>query len=314
MKIGMLFPDYGSQFVGMGKELYDNSRLMQEYFEEAFNCLNINFVKLCFASSDSELAKIENAYVSIFLISVATAALLKQENIIPFFVAGYGIGEISATCTAGGLSLPDGLYFLSKYAQFYQEALSSLEASVMRVEGLSSFKVAKLCKEMSHNNHQAAIASYDAEYQQVVSGTVDVMKDLKEELLALGAVVRDLPVEQGLHSSLMDPVVNQLIKYLEKIDFKNLTIPLISSSNGAEVVKKELVKRRVISQLHRPMQWNKVLQHSVDWDLIIEIGPGTTLSKLVKKQYPEKPFFSVNKLLDIEELHKVIIQLKTVID
>jgi [acyl-carrier-protein] S-malonyltransferase len=313
MKIGMLFPDYGSQYVGMGKELYDNSRLVQEYFEEAFNCLNINFVKLCFASSDAELAKLENSYVSIFLISVAIAALLKQENIVPSVVAGYGIGELSATCTAEGLSFPDGLYFLNKYAQFYQELLSSLDVSIIRIEGISSSKLTTLCKELSEkNNRQITIASFEADTQQIVSGYTDVIHSLKDALSSKDVVIRDLPVEKGLHSSLMDPVVEQLIKYLEKIDFKNLTVPLIANVDGLPVMKKELVKRRIVKQIQSPILWNKILQHSADWDIVIEIGPGSTLSKIIQQKYPDKHVFSINKFSDIEELQKFMKQLQSI--
>lgn len=308
MKIGMIFPDYGSQFVGMGKELYDSSRLVQEYFEEAFNCLNINFVKLCFASSDAELAKIENAYVSIFLISVATAELLKQENIIPEIVAGFGIGELSATCIAQGLSLPDGLYFLNKYAQFYQEALQNISVQMMRIEGLSANVLERLCTEVTTTASQAAIAVYESEKQQVASGNADAMQKLKELVTAQKGIFHNLPVGHGLHSSLMDSVVNQLAKYLEKIDFKNLAMPLIAGVDGAVVTKKELIKRRIIKQLDSPLYVNKVLQKACDWDLIIEIGPGTTLAKLIKQKCSDKTLISVNKLSDIEELKAFIAQ------
>src|SRR5579872_2129839 len=101
MKIALLFPGYGSQFVGMGKELYDEHRIVQEYFEEASNCLNINFVKLCFASSDAELRKAENAYTALFLVSSAIAALLQQYGVTPHAVAGYNIGQLSAVHVAG---------------------------------------------------------------------------------------------------------------------------------------------------------------------------------------------------------------------
>src|SRR5206468_1601039 len=107
---------YGSQFVGMGKDLYDQSRIMQEYFEEASNCLNINFVKLCFASSDAELARAEHAYPALFLVSCALHALIKEQGVQANIVAGYNQGEFSAVYAAGGINFPDGLYLLSKYA------------------------------------------------------------------------------------------------------------------------------------------------------------------------------------------------------
>ncbi len=304
MKIGMLFPDYGSQFVGMGKELYDNSRLIQEYFEEAFNCLNINFVKLCFASSDAELAKSENAYVSIFLISVATAALLKQEEIIPASVAGYGIGELSATCIAQGLSFPDGLYFLNKFAQFYHELLQSCSVSLLKIEGVTTKTVMQLLKEQ--NDSSLSIAVYETDDQHIVGGNKNAIEALKKQCAEQKITTRDISIEKGLHSNLMDPVVNQLVMYLQKIDFKNVSIPLIASVDGSIILKKELVKRRIIKQLHAPIYWNKVLPHIYDWDIIIEVGPGTTLTKIVQQKYPEKKVFSINKMSDIEELKNVV--------
>src|SRR5437870_3091921 len=107
MKIAMIFPGYGAQFVGMGKELYDESRVIQEYFEEAYNCSNLNFIRLCFASSDSELSQISNAYTSIFLLSCSLSELLKENNIKPDLVAGYGIGYFAAIFASGAITFPD---------------------------------------------------------------------------------------------------------------------------------------------------------------------------------------------------------------
>src|SRR5438045_2310441 len=165
MKIGILFPGYGSQFVGMGKELYDESRIMQEYFEEAANCLNVNFVKLCFASSDAELAKMENAYPATFLVSCAIYALLKEEGILLHhggvnpellrregqvtadIVAGYNLGEYAALHAAGGISFPDGLYLLNKYAHFYEQALPALDVGILQITGISTRTLEKACAE-----------------------------------------------------------------------------------------------------------------------------------------------------------------------
>jgi len=108
MKIALLFPGYGSQFVGMGKELYNDYRIVQEYFEEASNCINTNFVKLCFASSDAELSKITNAYTSLFLVGSSIYALLKELEIEPDMVAGYNNGEFAAMFAGGCFSFPDG--------------------------------------------------------------------------------------------------------------------------------------------------------------------------------------------------------------
>lgn len=123
MKVGIIFPGYGSQFVGMGKEFYDSSRIMQEMFEEASQCLDVNFPKLCFASSAAELAKLEKGYVVLFATTFAIAQIMKERGITVSLVAGYDIGEYAAIATAGGISLPDALYLLNKYAVMFEELL-----------------------------------------------------------------------------------------------------------------------------------------------------------------------------------------------
>ncbi len=306
MKIGLLFPDYGSQFVGMGKDLYDESRLMQEYFEEAYNCLSINFVKLCFASSDAELSSIENAYVALFLTSVSFAALVKQEGISIAAVAGYGIGELSAICAADGISLPDGLYFLQKYALFYKELLPQLNVRAFTVKGISALLLKRFCAELSKGDLSISIAAYNNDYEHVVTGSAELFAALEQKVHQKNGVMQEVSVDAGLHSSFMDPVVTILEQYSEKIDFKNTNVPLIASINGSVVSKGELIKRRVMKQLHAPILWKKVLQHCIDWDLIVEVGPGKTLTPLIRYMYPDKPIITVNNRSDIEELKKVV--------
>ena len=309
MKIGMLFPDYGSQFVGMAKELYDESRLVQEYFEEAYNCLSINFVKLCFASSDSELAALEHAYVAIFLASVSLAALVKEQQIPIAVVGGYGIGELSAICFADGISLPDGLYFLQKYALFYHEMLPQMEVKAAVVKGVNSLKLKRLCAELSKDSLVMSIAAYNNDYEHVVAGSAQLFELFEQKVREMGGVVKLMPVEQGLHNELMKPIVGRLEKYLEKIDFRDSSIPVIAGVDAALVTKGELIKRRMIKQLQEPIMWKKVLQHCIDWDIIVEIGPGSTLTNSIRHMYPNKPLFNINKRSDIQELKKVVAEM-----
>ena len=170
MKIGMLFPGYGSQSVGMGKEFYDESRIMQEYFEEAANCLPINFVKLCFASSDVELAHMNNAYLSLFLVSNGIYATMKEAGITPDFVAGYDTGVYAALFAANGLSLPDGLYLLSKYALFYQEMLeaSPKKFSEVRLTGCPTEEIEVLVREATTRNAYARIGIYETPLPKIL--------------------------------------------------------------------------------------------------------------------------------------------------
>lgn len=306
MKIGMLFPDYGSQYVGMGKELYDESRLMQEYFEEAYNCLSINFVKLCFASSDEELSALENAYVSIFLTSVSLANLVKQEGIVVEAVAGHGIGELSALCAVDGISLPDGLYFLQKYALFYNERLQTINARAVHIKGINSATLKQLCSSLSAHDLKLAIAVYSNDYEHVVTGNAELFPELAKMIADKNGFMQEISIKGGLHSDLMNPVVDTLEKYCTKIDFRSTAIPLIACADGTLVTKHDGIKKRVMKQLHAPIMWNKVMQQCADWDVIIEIGPGKTLLSLIRAHYPEKTVLTINTRADIEALKNLV--------
>lgn len=307
MKIAMLFPGYGSQYVGMAKELYDESRTMQEYFEEASNCLPINFVKLCFASSDSDLARMENAYSATFLVSCAINAILKEEGINADIVAGYNLGEFAALYAGGAFTFPDGLYLLNKYASIYQEELVSMNVGVIRVQGISTQALQSMCQKAGEQGEHASIALYISDTDHVVSGDVDAVAVVRGQVSAdIDATIEDVPVDIGLHSALMQPVADRLKPYLEKVDFKELAMPLVCSADVCHVATGEQVRARVIEHIYTPVKWTKVMQSLTDYDVLIEIGPGTMLSTLAKAQYPDKIVVSINKRSDITDLKKIL--------
>lgn len=302
MKIGMLFPDYGSQYVGMGKELYDLSRVMQEYFEEASTCLDKNFVKLCFASSEHELALMENAYPAIFLLGGSIGALLKEKGVQCQAVAGYGIGQLTALHVAGSLTLPDGLYFLSKYAQFYQHELEQIDGTIICISGIPVDKVKKWCAEF----HHIAIAAYHSLTECVVSGLNPEIVGIKDLALKMDARVTEVPVQSGMHSKLMAPVEQQMRVYLEKIDFHDFNCPLISGVDGTALTNGSTAREHTMKQLVTPIYWDKVMQAVADWQLVVQCGPGSSLKNLVENYYPEKKFIAINNPDDVDTLLKLI--------
>lgn len=306
MKIGMLFPDYASQYVGMGKELYDNSRIMQEYFEEASSCLDMNFIKLCFASSDSELAKITNAYVALFLTSSSIAALLQEEGIKPSLVAGYGIGEFAALHAVRGISLPDGLYVLNKFAHFYQDLIPTLDMTVIEIHNLPTREVKQMCQQLTVGKDKVYIAAYNTPNNTVVAGNYKAIAKAYQYALDHNSDVHEKPICSGLHGSLMEHVVEQVKVYLQKVDFKDLEIPIVTGIDGKITQQGEKIKDNLIEQLQAPIMWNKVLSNFEDCSMIIEVGPGATLTPLVKELYPDKPIFSINKRADIDAVHAFI--------
>ncbi len=310
MKIGMIFPGYGSQYVGMCKELYDSSRLVQEYFEEAANCLNINVVKLCFAASDAELSKMQNAYPAMFLVSSAIAARLKEEGIEPHVVAGCNTGEYAALFAAKAMTFPDGLYVLSKYAQSYQELLDELkEVALVRVTGIAADELEILCKQVRDAGAAIHVALQVASTEHIVSGLVPAIERLRETFSAMqGVKVKAVSPEYGLHSPLMDPVVGRLTMYLEKVDFHDLDVPIISGTNGEIFTSKDIVRTHIVNHINNSIRWPQAVAQLESCDCIIEIGPGNSLHSIVQACYPNKQILTVNKPEDIEIVKSVCIK------
>jgi [acyl-carrier-protein] S-malonyltransferase len=312
MKIGMLFPGYGSQSVGMGKELYDDSRIMQEYFEEAANCLPINFVKLCFASSDTEISYMNHAYPALFLVSLSIYSILKEAGIKPDFVAGYDTGVYAALFAAEGLSLPDGLYLLNKYALFYQEMLDASPAKFIgvRLIGCPTEDIEVLVREATTRNSYARIGIYESPRQHIVTGHEEAVSEISECILeSRECKSHDLGIERGLHSSFMDPVGDQLKPYLEKVDFKDLAMPLYTSNDVVPISDAQSVKDHVLRYMSAPILMTGIIEHMVETvDLIVEVGPGSFLTDLIKERYPDKPCISINKPEDIETLKTMVLQ------
>ena len=308
MKIAVFFPGYGSQYVGMCKDVYDENRIVQEYFEEASNCLNINFVKLCFASSETELASMANAYTSVFLTSSALYGLLKQEGITPSLVAGYNIGEYSSLLAANSITFPDGLYLLNKLANFYQELLATVDVRMIHVRNVDTHVLTTLCEHASRADDRAVIASYNSPREHMVSGSKVVIEYVQQRIIDIdgGATAADMPLEFGLHSPLMEPVARNLKIYLEKVDFKNVQIPWLSGIDGRIILHGEEIKQRVIQQIITPIHFQQVLQAVHDYDVLVAMGPGNQLTQLISAYYPEKKCVVINKAADIELLKNMI--------
>lgn len=304
MKIALLFPGYGSQFVGMGKELYDEYRIVQEYFEEASNCLNINFVKLCFASSDVELGEMLNAYTSLFLVGSATYALLKEQGIIPDVVAGYNNGESAALFAASCFTLPDGLYLLSKYCSLYKEIIGAMNMDAMQVSGVSTAVLAAACQQVTDDENKVFIALHNNASDHIVAGSSTCLSQLQDVLS--DAKTEYVGIEVGLHSLLVNSVVDGFKHYLEKVDFKDLKIPLISCIDGTIITSGADAKQRFITHINSLLDFTSVMEKLVDYDCILVASPGDKLCKAIKKLYPEKIVMAIAKKSDLDTLKDIV--------
>jgi [acyl-carrier-protein] S-malonyltransferase len=305
MKTALLFPGYGSQFVGMGKELYDEYRIVQEYFEEASHVLDINFVKLCFASSDSELSQLTHAYTSLFLIGSSIYAVLKEQGIPIDVVAGYNNGESAALFGAGCFSLPDGLYLLNKFCSFYQEVVDEMDVDALRITGIATAQLEKACEQVSSDEGKAFVAIYNSPTDHIVAGNRDQLSQL-HDMFDGQAMMEYVGTEVGLHSSLMNGVVDLFKSFLEKVDFKDLKIPLISCIDGAIITVGSDTKERFIDHINSSLEWFRVMRALVDYDCILIATPADDLYEMVKNQYPEKTVVSIATKADIEKIKEIV--------
>lgn len=302
MRTAILFPGYGGQLIGMAKALYDESRIMQEYFEEASNCLNVNFVKLCFASSDTDIAQMPAAYPSIFLVSCALYAVIRDKGIVPDMVVGCNTGDYGALYAAKSITFPDGLYLLNKYAQYYQTFLEENKIRMCAVKGIAHSTLITLCKKASTREESVSVSISYGDDDHMIGGHAGAVKKAQEMLDQHDKVTcKEQSPEYGVHSILMDPVAEQFKVYLEKVDFKDPVITCMNSQ-AQILVTGDHVKTNVTESIREPVLFNKVIDALAAYELIIQVGPGEQLGKLVKEKYPDTMVIIVQDKEDLEKL------------
>lgn len=298
-KVAVLFPGYGSQYVGMGKDLYDEHRIVQEYFEEASNCLNTNFVKLAFASSDIELGRMENAYPVIFTHSCALFALLQEQGVVADAFVGFNNGELASFCASGSISFPDGLYIISKYVSLYQQALETLSIQVIRIGDYDRTTLQKNINQLSATDKSATIVIYYDDRTHVVVGAEEVILSLHKEVIAQQGIVEYLGDQIGLHSFILDDLAQQVGQYLEKVDFKTVTTPILSGNDGSLLHSGDAIKQRVIDYVYKPLYWDKVVDRLHAYDIIITVGKSNELHAHVQKMLPKVKIISFSTKNDL---------------
>ncbi|MFC1894630.1 ACP S-malonyltransferase [Candidatus Dependentiae bacterium] len=309
MKVGIIFPGQGTQFLGMGKEFYDRERIVQELFEQASNCLDQNFVRLCFASSESELRQTINAQTAIFLVGASIFDLLnKKYDIKPTIIAGHSCGEYTAIYAGGGINFSDALYLLKKRAAFMQKATLQNNGSMIAVVGANLEELQDICKKYDNaeDNKIVEIVNFNSPNQFVISGTLPELENVKSDLRELKVKTIPLKVAGAFHSRLMRDAEQEFEKFMLKVDLKDLQIPIVTNLEAKLISDSLDVKRSIIKQISRPVLWWQSMQKFKDLDLIISVGPGDKLAKIIKREWPEKNIHSVNTFEDMQNLLTVL--------
>jgi [acyl-carrier-protein] S-malonyltransferase len=290
-----VFPGQGAQFVGMGKDLYDNSPLAKELFEKANTILGFRITDLMFAGTDEDLRQTKVTQPAIFLHSVILAKVLGNK-FKPEMVAGHSLGEFSALVAANALSFEDGLVLVSKRAMAMQKACEKEPSTMAAILGLDDATVEKVCAEISD---VVVPANYNSPGQLVISGSIKGIEIACESLKAAGAK-RALPLKVGgaFHSPLMEPARVELAQAIEATKFNAPICPIYQNVDAKAYTNPEDIKKNLISQLTSPVRWTQIMVNMVadGANNFTELGPGNVLQGLIKKVSAEATVQSIQSL------------------
>ena len=281
----LVFPGQGSQFVGMGKELYESRKDIKDLMESANDILGFDILSIMFNGTEEDLKKTKVTQPAIFIHSLAEVKAV--DTIGAGMVAGHSLGEFSALVANGALSFKDGLELVYQRALAMQEACDVNPSSMAAVLGLEDEKVEEICAQIEGI---VVPANYNCPGQLVISGETAAVERACEALKAAGAKrALLLPVNGAFHSPLMKPAQDKLAKAIENTKFNKPIIPIYQNITTTAVEDPEEIKKNLIAQLTGPVKWTQTVRNMIadGAQSFVEVGPGKTLQGLIKKIHPE---------------------------
>lgn len=284
----IMFSGQGSQYSGMGKDLYDKYSVVKKLYTMASDILNIDFVKLCFYSDNEELIKTQNAQLTTFLLSYSMYQVyLEMFQIIPLAVCGHSLGEITALSVSKVITFEDTLRIVQKRGLLMSDDSKVKKGKMFAVFNASIQSLENLCNDMKKAGKYITIANYNSNSQTILSGEESITtEDLKKKLAC--KTVFPLRVSGAFHSKLMSPIAEEFYEYIKKFKYFEPMIPIISSIN-AEISDGSIdVLNCLKTQLISPVRWSKVMEKFMDLDVseAVEIGPKEVLAKFSKENLP----------------------------
>ena len=278
-----VFPGQGAQFVGMGKDLYDNDAKAKELFEKANEILGYRITDIMFAGTDDELKQTKVTQPAVFLHSVIKAISLGDE-FQPSMVAGHSLGEFSALVAAGAISFEDGLKLVYARAMAMQKACEQTPSTMAAIVGLADDKIEAICAEVSETTPIVVPANYNCPGQLVISGSVEAIDAACAKLKEAGAK-RALPLKVGgaFHSPLMQPAKDELQAAIEQTEFATPKCPVYQNVDGKPHTDPAEIKQNLIAQLTSSVRWTSCVQNMIadGADDFTECGPGKALQGMI---------------------------------
>jgi [acyl-carrier-protein] S-malonyltransferase len=303
MSTAFLFPGQASQYVGMGKDLYDASPTAKRVFDLADSVLDIRIKSFCFCGPEESLRQTAITQPAVFTHSMASLEMLKDRGIGPDIVAGHSVGELAALVASGCLELEDGLRLVSVRGQAMSAAGKTRQGSMAAIIGLEDDEVRAVCEEACSSG-LVTPANFNCPGQTVISGEERGVRRATEIAKEKGAKrALELPVSGAFHSDLMKPAVATLQAALEGITFSEPKVPVVPNVTATPTTDPEELKRLLVEQVVSPVRWMEsvISIRSAGADRAIEVGPGNTLKGLVRRIDKELGVESAGKIEDFEK-------------
>ena len=280
-----VFPGQGAQFVGMGKDLYENSALAKDLFEKANDILGYRITDIMFAGTDEDLRQTKVTQPAVFLHSVISA-LCMGDAFQPDMVAGHSLGEFSALVAAGALNFEDGLKLVYARAMAMQKACEAQPSTMAAIVGLDDATVEQVCAEVSAEGNVVVPANYNNPGQLVISGNVEAVNAACEKLKAAGAKrALVLAVGGAFHSPLMQPAKDELQAAIEATDFHTPKCPIYQNVDAQAHTNPDEIKANLIAQLTASVRWKQEVENMIAAGAtdFTECGPGKALQGMIAK-------------------------------